>query len=196
MEKELRLEMRIRNARLWTAIHKEWPTVAAFCRAHQLSQSEIGSLLNLGRSPIGTRGEYLPTCKKVAAIFGLSTEELFPIRIYKLPTTKAVREMSLRQFTLGENELRSLPAPDDQAEELEAKELHSELLEALSRLPPKHQKTLVMLFGIEGKEHTLMDVALELEVTPSRIRQIRQEALSLLRRSTASRRSLQIFHKP
>ncbi|HVX19192.1 MAG TPA: FliA/WhiG family RNA polymerase sigma factor [Acidimicrobiales bacterium] len=64
------------------------------------------------------------------------------------------------------------------AEELETRELHAYLRSAIELLPPRH-RTVVGGYFLEGR--TSMDLADELDVTESRISQIRSEALEMLR---------------
>ena len=86
----------------------------------------------------------------------------------------------------------------DQCDPLEStikNELTGILKKALGTLSPRHQKVLILRFGLfGGNEHTLGDVGKLLGVTRERVRQIEMRALRELRRPTRSRQ-LKSFHE-
>jgi RNA polymerase nonessential primary-like sigma factor len=73
------------------------------------------------------------------------------------------------------------PLPEQRASVHEMERLAHEWLE---RLPPKQRRVIERRFGLDGADAaTLEQVALELDLTRERVRQIQQEALARLKRS-------------
>jgi len=64
---------------------------------------------------------------------------------------------------------------------LEKKELHNELKEALNKLPEKYKTILILLFGFDGKERKQKDVGKLLNLSESRISKIKKDALKKLK---------------
>lgn len=50
--KDLRLELRVKNNRLYSLIHDRYTSVAQFCRAHGFKQSSVGRYLNFKQNPV------------------------------------------------------------------------------------------------------------------------------------------------
>jgi len=57
----------------------------------------------------------------------------------------------------------------------------STINEVLSKLPPREQQVVKMRFGIGQQDHTLEEVARQLDVTRERVRQIEAKAMKSLR---------------
>lgn len=87
---------------------------------------------------------------------------------------------SEEELTLGD----LLFSSDDNTEERALANAFSVMLRSVLEeiLPPRERQVLVLLFGFNGHEHTLEEVARKLKVSRERIRQIEQQALRKLRR--------------
>ena len=204
--KSLRIEARLRNNVLWHAIFDKYATVAEFCRAHPSlgshAQGQVGELLNLkGYPKICPRGgnrqagaswgndclDWNPTVKKLCRIFKMCPEDLFPLNLYELPTTKAVFEIEPPMLPMG-REVLMLEAPGRAEDIAMVNGLRSAVSKAFCRLSAKEEKILKMRFGIDGEpERTLEEVGQEFHVCKDRIRQIEAKALCKLRRPPCSK---------
>lgn len=107
-EKEVLLEVQVRNNRLYKLINARWslkgkPNVAAFCRDADAEPVMVGKLLNLKISPLVKEGrhagQYLVAAEKMAAYFQMSVEELFPLELYRrVVKSKTSVAVSLKQL--------------------------------------------------------------------------------------------------
>jgi len=180
--REIRIEARLRNNILCHVIFDKFKSVAAFCRMYKLSQAMIGDMLNLKYCPIKKNGSYTKNCEKVAKIFKLTPDMLFPLALYKIKQPKRFWEISFSQ--LPSSDLKQLPAPSDPESEIIEKEFKNALVKALSTLSPREEQVIRMLYGLEGDEMTTIEVAEQFHVCRSRIMQIRDKALRKLRHPT------------
>lgn len=195
--KDIRLEIRIKNKRLFDVI-EAGGGARAFARDAGVSYGQLLYLLAC-RIPAqrvvvggGTTVEYRPTAKKIAAHAGFNVEELFPQSIYPPPTFRGLRPARLA-FAIESSRLLpltsalSLAAPDD-ARRVEQAELVGVVERALRTLTPRESAVIRMRFGIGGdEEHTLRDVGQKFSVISERIRQIEAKALRKLRHPLVQR---------
>lgn len=65
--------------------------------------------------------------------------------------------------------------------------LHSELESLMNRLGNRDREILKLYFGFEGREHTYEEIASLFDITHERVRQIKERALSTLRRLSQSK---------
>ena len=184
--KEVRIEARVRNNVLWHVIHDQCPTIAAFCRAQgNLSQAEVGALLNLKTSPLNRKGQYRNLCKRLAEISFLSCEELFPLYLYGFVRTNIALEVSLSSLPRGGHNLVALESADDQTIRNERTKL---IEQALSTLTPREQFVLRAHFGLDNdKEWTTEETRLRIGVTKEVFKQLEAKALKKLRHPTRAR---------
>lgn len=181
--KEIRVEMRMRNNRLWNLIFPKWDTVAAFCRELELHQVVVGELLNLKTCPINQKtGEYRVVCEKIAKYFRVLAEDLFPLDIYAIEQTKGSAEIGVE--LLPYYECLSLPAPDifeELTDEMDRKNFVETLL---SHVTPRERKFLQMRFGLGPyDEHTFEEIGMLEEITRDRAHQIVEGAIKRLQRN-------------
>lgn len=188
---ELRVEMRLRNNRLWNLIFPRWNSVAAFCRELSLHQVEVGELLNLkpGASPIHKKsGKYRDICEKIATHFHLLPEDIFPLDIYNLKQTSGSAAIGVE--LLPYYQCVSLPAPND-FETFDAELDRDRLIEQLlGRVTPRERKLLMMRFGLGPyDEHTFEEIGVWEEITQDRARQIVEKAIGRLQRDPKMKRA-------
>ena len=94
--KELRIESRLRNNRLYNAIYSNYANMNDFCKITGSNNSTVGRLLNLKMLPINSNTfNYNASALKIANHFGVMPEYLFPMEIYSLPVKEVVRELSV-----------------------------------------------------------------------------------------------------
>lgn len=191
-----RIHARIKNNRLWTAIHTRWPAITQKKAAQRLgvSETDLGRLLNMrtwpGQRNPGSSGWYKDgwtrLAWKVATGLKETPDYLFDPALYGL-TAEPIQIEIDRPALEGPDQagLYALPpAPD---EELERQELHDLLIAALTTLPAGEAEVVRCSFGLDGEAMTLAEIGARLGVTGSRVQQIRQKALSHLRRKRGLR---------
>jgi RNA polymerase sigma factor (sigma-70 family) len=179
----LRLELRTRNNRLWHLVFDEYPSVAAFARAHGVSHFRVGAFLNLTETPYKRRGEPCVLALTLSILAGCTVEELFPRVLYQRDCPRRlVAEVPARALrSLASAETLALPPAQEDA--LEHRELRAMLSSCLDRLTPREAQVLRRRYGLDGyEEETLADVAAAFERSPERIRQIEIRAIGKLRR--------------
>jgi len=190
---DLRLEMRVKNNVLWRAIHDSYPTVSAFCRAHNLHQTEVGQLISFKISPLRKVGEYRTTAVRLSEILGILTTELFSPRLYaNILETGSFKAVEVSSFTAlpraACKEIRMLPAPVEQGPDAQCAKAEWEdkknetLKEVLKELSYREREIIKLHYGLgEDREtHTIEQVAAVFKLTGARIRQIEARAIRKL----------------
>jgi len=163
---------RIRGAILDCVRSADWAPRSVRTLGRKLEQVE--------QELANTDGE-LPSNRAVAAALGMSDDQLHRLR-----------DRVFRSVVLALEHI--VNAPDDEdlslldvladrtatepSEELETRELLGYLRDAVDLLPARHQLVIVGYF-LQGRSS--LDIAEELDVTESRISQLRSEALQMLR---------------
>lgn len=163
---------RIRGAILDAVRAADWAPRSVRTLARQLEQAEQHLAAELGRTP---------DSNEVAEALDMRRDELDQLQHRRFRSVV----LNLEHATPHEGEkdltLVDLLADDDSIEpsaELELRELHSYLRDAISLLPDRHRLVVVGSF-LEGR--TSQELADFLGVTVSRISQLRSEALLMLR---------------
>ena len=163
---------RIRGAILDAVRAADWAPRSVRTLARKLEAVEQRLASELGR---------LPSPAEVATAMGVTREELSRLQDRLFRSVVLALEHEVRDE--GEDDLtlvdvlrdRSNPEP---LEELEQRELHAYLRDAVELLPERHRLVVVGYF-LEGR--TSQELARFLGVTESRISQVRSESLQMLR---------------
>jgi RNA polymerase sigma factor (sigma-70 family) len=167
--------------------------VATVSREIGVEQTGLGELLNLKRQPYRTSkgkarpGKFTLTAERIAAYFKMLPEDLFPASLYALGLPDGFdRTFDSKQvfLSLPTSAKSYLPSPEDI---IARSEVQTTVDEVLRTLTPREATVLKLRFGIEGKEHTVFEVADRFKTAPSRITQISERALRKLRHSNRSR---------
>ncbi len=168
---------RIRGAILDAVRSADWAPRSVRNLARKLEQTEQQLATDLGRVPnIGEMAEALGMTK---AELNRLQDRMF--RSVVLALDHYVAEDDEDDLTLVDVLVdRTMLEP---AEELEQRELHAYLRDAVHLLPERHQIVITGYF-LEGR--TSQDLAAFLGVTESRISQLRSEALAMLREGIES----------
>lgn len=163
---------RIRGSILDAVRAADWAPRSVRLLARRLEATEQALATELGR---------VPSLSEMAQSLGVGVDELCKLqdRLFRSVVLALDHETS----TEGDEELtlvdilqdRSSPEP---LEELETRELHSYLRDAVGLLPER-QRLVIVGYFLEGK--TSQDLARFLGVTESRISQLRSEALRNLK---------------
>jgi RNA polymerase sigma factor for flagellar operon FliA len=156
---------RIRGAILDELRSLDWATRSVRHRARNTDATRQELTATLGRTP---------TAEELAQALGTTTSELHS-------TTNDVQRatvLSLQGFSTGTpEEMVTEPAPGPE-EQLLRREQIGYLHHAIGALPERLQKVINEYFL---QERPMADIAADLQVTESRISQLRAEALTLLR---------------
>lgn len=186
--RDLRLEMRVKNNILWRAIHASHPTVAAFCKAYNLQQGEVGQLISFKASPFTKKNEYRVVAVRLSEVLGIAATELFPPKLYASILEggffKVVEVSSVAALpNAARKEMRLLPAPSEQNPDalcIKA-ELNEKMKTMLDTLSTQERDVIKLLYGIGGgRILKLKEVANKFGLTSTRIRQIEAEAVRKL----------------
>ena len=188
--KEIRLEMRIKNNILYSAIMKKYKTVKNFCGKNNVSYQMVCNFISLryrpyviiSEEPFEVEYKMLP--RKLASLLGVEVSELFPEWLYlEIKRNMVVKELDKQDITpyLRTEETRLLEGVDP-VKVYEQTELKDNLEEALGYLSEKERMVIVLRFGLEGnKSHTLKAIGKKLGVSQERVRQTETKVLQKLK---------------
>jgi len=163
---------RIRGAIIDAVRSADWAPRSVRTLARRLDQVEQRLAGQLGR---------VPSLGETAEALGMTRDELDQLR------DKLFRSVVLAfEHLVGDSDDEELTLVDiladpdelEPSEELEARELHSYLRDAIALLPERHR---MIILGYFIEEKTSEDLARFLGVTESRISQMRTEALAMLK---------------
>lgn len=162
---------RIRGAILDAVRSADWAPRSVRNLARRLESIEQRLASSLGR---------MPTAEETAEALGVSQEELRRLQDKMFRSVVLALEYDVND---GEEDLTLVEVLTDDAnlepcEELENRELHAYLRDAVHLLPERHRLVVVGYF-LEGRKS--QELADFLGVTESRISQLRSEALEMLR---------------
>lgn len=181
--KEARIELKIKNNILYTEIMKRAPNVRQFSKAYGFSEYAVGALLCLRTTPwskISSNG-YRKTPRRLAELFKVLIEDLFPTDLYLIEKSEAVMEVSMEALALSHHPSLMIASPEDAYIDQEAKD---EIRQMLSALPSRESAVICDLFGLheEGDSPmTYREVALKYNVSASRAQQICAKATRRLK---------------
>lgn len=179
--KPLRLELKVKNNRLYSLIYGNYVSIRDFCQQANFPYPIVSGLLTLRVSPFRKDGKYCKLCCRIAEYFKMLVEDLFPKNIYTLPHRKANYELDVP--TLPLHKAYILPAPEEESPEAiyRRKEDMRKILYLLAHLTPREQEILELRFGLAGEvEHSLKEIGKRFKVSHERIRQIELYALRKL----------------
>lgn len=184
--KDYRVEVKVKNNLLYTAIMSNYKSVAEFCRIFALNPKEVGMFINMHEKSLYNKNDKLrPLVKKLCDSLGKSIGELFPPQYY-LERNVAVREMDKEDLVSLEScpELLNLPAPDVMTDDTKLDEMKDKLNVVISTLSPREQEVINSRYYDEETYHSIAD---RLGVVTERVRQIEKRALSKLRHPCRSK---------
>lgn len=171
-----RIELKVRNAPLYRAIHDQHKNVHAFCVAHDLQPGVVGEFLNLKKNPLLTTLEWSKPALDVADALGVLPDEIFPEACQiQLQSASAAFEVSAREIEqiVGESSPLRLAMESERI---------ADVLDALKTINPREEEVLKLRFGLnDGHEYTFQEIGKRLGVSVGRARQIEAKALRKLR---------------
>ncbi len=162
---------RIRGAILDAVRQADWAPRSVRTLARKLEQTEHQLASKLGR---------VPTQDETAEALKMPREELRRLqdRMFRSVVLALEYEVADDQEELTLVDVLADETTKEPCEELESRELHAYLRDAVHLLPERHRIVVVGYF-LEGRKS--QDLAELLDVTESRISQLRSEALAMLR---------------
>jgi RNA polymerase sigma factor for flagellar operon FliA len=162
---------RIRGAILDAVRAADWAPRSVRTLARKLEAVEQRLATELGR---------VPTTHETAEALGMKREELSRLqdRMFRSVVLALEYEVSDAEEDLTLVDVLADDTTKEPSEELESRELHAYLRDAVKLLPDRHRLVIVGYF-LEGKKS--QDLAQLLGVTESRISQLRSEALVMLK---------------
>ena len=193
--------MKVKNNILWKAIHKKFPSVAAFCRTHEELKNKLSAICGLicfsnspfdGHSLRKGNKEYRSVCLDLERILAVPAEELFPEWLYQKmvgqPTSKAIEVSSFTALpNLEKKKLLALPARDNVIEEVGMRELGEKIQSVLQKLTYRQREIIKLRYGLfGGGTHTLEEIGRIFDISKERVRLIEAEAVRKLQHPVRS----------
>jgi len=187
MNKDYRVEVRIKNNLLYSAIMEDSKSVAEFCRKYNLSAQRIGSLINMHEKTIYKQdGETLHACVQVLCdILQKSPCELFPEQYYLEQNKFAVTANKNDLTSLSYNKEALMIANNDSPlNDTINEELKKNVSKVLSTLTPREERIMRLRY-IQDK--TKSETARIMCISSTRASQIEEKALRKLKHPSRSR---------
>lgn len=176
LPKPLRLEVRLRNNRLIRAREAAgYATQTDAAKALGIVPNTLCNLENLKLSPWNrARGDWTKTATRIALLYKVPCEELWPDVVRRVERTEATIE-------LDEPEVSALAAHDvaDLDAEVDRRRLQDAVTDALAELPAQ-MREVVRAHAIEGE--TFDAIGERQGLSRERIRQIELQAFAAVRR--------------
>lgn len=177
---DYRIEIKVKNANILRLMKIHGiESIAELCRRAKVSQSIVGSILNLKETPLRKDGKWRPTIISISKVLNIPPEILFSEEQLKpLARNTGYKDVGFDEILqLTDNEAYG----DDPSLLLEDKDMVRVLSQAMSTLEPREQEVLTLRFGLEGETYTLEQIAKKMEVCRERIHQIEAKALRKMR---------------
>lgn len=176
--KDYRVLVKVKNANLLRAIEKAgYKTVGGFCRAHGISQSLLGKLVNLQDAPTNQQGEWRPLVVQVSVVLNVMPSDLFSEEQHTpLERNSSSRDVSLEEISslvIGSNDPLALLEEQDDKVTIDAALLGS--------LTDVQREIINLRFGLDGEHLTLHEIGERFDISSERIRQLEANALRKLR---------------
>jgi RNA polymerase sigma factor (sigma-70 family) len=182
---DYRINVKVRNARLLRAIEAAgYVSGAKFAEKVGITyQNQLIGYLNLSVSPYDKKGNLRESAEKLCVFLNKGPDELWSEeQMTPLQKNRAEREVSGEQVQCL---MDSREAESDLNPQLllEKKESIAELDAALEKLRPRQRMVLRLRFGLDGRVHTLEEIAVVLDVGKERIRQIQFNAIKQMKKN-------------
>lgn len=176
-EPDIRLQVRIRNARVLRAMAAAGvASVADLCRrcGYGNQPSMVGEIINFKRRPVNKDGTWRPIAEAIATALHCEPDHLWPEHLARVEAAKT--EVSI---DLNVDEFARLSGSGERAF------LESDIVSrVLAKLPSRERTIVEMRYGLNGNgEHTLEEVATLFGRSRDRIRQLQERALRRMRKS-------------
>ena len=181
----IRAEIKFKNATLMNALEKsQYKSIAELSRISGISYHCLIELASLKRIPRDVKVQL-----KLAELLNCDLYDLFEQYEEIVHKNKGcVRKLTAdipvdKMLSLSSSKILQLESDNDIEYESNQNGLKIELNEALKYLKDREKTVIELYFGLNrNKKITLNDIAKEYNVSPQRVRQIKEEAIRSLRR--------------
>jgi RNA polymerase sigma factor (sigma-70 family) len=178
--KDYRVTIKVRNNNILKAIEGvDGEPGAKWCKKNGLNYVRINDLINMTISPINKDGNLTNQAGKLCDVTGKLAEELWSNeQLYPLEKNFSELEMSYSQvMRISSREVARLDFQEYE-EEQEQEVLKNGMAKMLSELSPRTQDVLRSIYF---EDKTLTKTAEEMGISSSRVMQIHEKALRMLR---------------
>lgn len=180
---DFRLDIKIKNNRLVSAIEKNYSSVAAFCKQHDLCQSTTNDLCNLKIKPTSMRrtGQdqntlyWKKAALEVAVALGLLPEEIWP---------EHMQEMTLRSNVahayVSSEYISNMISKDYRCSPMTLianTEQNEQIFAMLDTLTEVEKQIVIGSFGFDGTQKTFIQLGEELGLSSARVNQLKNKAI-------------------
>ena len=194
--KSIRMEVRVKNNRLWRLIHESFTSEVDAAEKIGVGIGCLNAAINLRcypyhyakydelRADRKKSAVLLSWAEKICNFFEKDPEWLFPPELYTNNKRKiAIIEADRPDFVGLPSAEKVLQISEESEVETEAeKNFPTGLDKAMDTIPDRCRKVLIMRHGLDGElPLTLEETAKKLRVTPERVRQIESKATRFLR---------------
>lgn len=185
MTSEYRVDIKVRNNVILYKIEQAgYDSIGEFCRLNKMpgKNSILGDIVNMKESPLNKKGEFRPVIQEVAEILKCD-----PLDLFSDAQLHTILKSNKRSIQVNEAEMKFMLDKENNQKLLEDSILEDQMNNAVEKqlhsLSPREENVLNMEFGRYPytKEYTLREIGIKLELSPERIRQIREKALRKLR---------------
>ena len=186
--KDLRVELRFKNAILFNALEERfrlgmrsnYGVTARASRILGVSYVALLGYLNVSCTPWREDYNAHPVALHIAFTLGIDPEELFPRNLYEreFPKSAAIEMPSEHFLPLGAAQ-RFLPLDTTLMDK--DIDLPQHVAEVLKRLSPREEKVIRARFGFDEPEKSFRDLGKDMALTPQRVCQIASKAIRKLR---------------
>lgn len=198
--RDIKLEVRFKNARLLDAIEERWggiinkvwatqkhrsvrPVVKTVSEISGVAVQIVGGLLNMTSKAYCKNGRPTSAARTLAESLDMEPRQLFPPALCSRELAPVIGYLSRDRVEEDRTVTRELRHDI-------AMEITDELDTLLEALTPRQQKVLRMRFGLGVEQRTLKSLGQNLGVSAGRVRQIEAKALRDLRRRVRRSRGL------
>jgi len=180
--KEYRVELRIKNNKLYNLIHTDYNSIQAFAKKFNLCAIAVGNIINMKSNLVDRKtGVIRDLPQRLCKIFKVTPEQLYPTQHFLTSL-----ETNLKVIEFDEEELVSLDSDGSNPllsytptlNELVPSECEKNMSYVLSTLNPREERVIRMRFY---DKMTLEKIAVVMGLTRERVRQIELRAMRKMR---------------
>lgn len=191
MDKDYRVEIRVRNNLLYNRIYSKYESIASFCEQCKVSAITVSGLLNFKENIFDKNGFVKEKVKAIADALKCNLEDIIPANYITRESNRYVKEVSEEELIAIEDINEPALLSYEPESEYEKAELEAAIKEVLDSLPKRDREVLILRF-FEGK--TLQQVADMWGRSRQLVRIIEERALSRCRHPS-KRNKLEDFLK-
>lgn len=185
--KDIRVVMGFKNNLILSVMeNRGYKTVAELSRASGIAHTQLGDVINMKEVPTTKIGAWRTTVVKLANFFGCLPEDLFSEfqRENKLEKNRTHAEIHFGEIqAMLADQNAVLLDPSVLAEKENVRKV---IGQAIDTLPKRFQTVIRASFGIDEPEMSPTELAKKMGISKTRVWQMQQKALRLLRHPRCS----------